>query len=914
MPPHILRDLLRFLAVVVGAMSAQPATLLAAPLQKPLVQEATSNVHRKDNHTPTPPPDSTATPANGLAYSTSIPSTLVNSGIRRTVLNPDYRVNAIMRVLLGPDYREVWTTPVDIPVIDLARTAGGLTPVRRGGGAQTRTLHLQGADGHPYVLRSLDKNAPGSLPEGFHDTIVADFAQDQVSSLNPFGALTLPTLARAAGIFHTTPAIVYIPDDPRLGTYRKDFAGMLALFERRPDEDQSDAPQFGYAKNVIGTEKLLEKLQDDNDERVDERAYARARLFDMLIGDWDRHKDQWRWAEFELPDDRKQYVPIPRDRDYVYVRYDGLINWARRLTHNIELRRLVNFKPQIRDLIGLNWQASHLDVRFTSSLTRDDWIEIADSLKQALTDEVIEEAFRIWPDTIYEVAAPRSISFLKSRRNQLPQIASRYYTILAREVDLVGSDKHERFEISRLGSGRTQVVIYKTKKEGDIVRELYRRTFSRQETREIRLFGLGGNDRFIVKGETETGSLIRIVGGDGADTFVDSSSVSGLKRLTRFYDTREGNTIIRGPDTRLFFSNDTLINQYALRKVEILSFEPIPALAYGSDDGLFIGGGVQITQAGFRKQPYAGRHRITLNYAPRSRAFNISYHGELIDIWHDWDANLTAEALAAYNFRNFYGLGNETPGTDEQRDRFLARIQTVSIEPSLSRYVRPRILFEFGPRFEFANVEPPKGRTENDPRSGFEPVDFVDRYYTGLQSALVLDTRAGGLNTQSGFLWANEARLNIGLRTVKENFVRLSSMLSYYYTLPLPTRITLALRVGGATNLGDFPFWQANSLGERSNLRGFPAGRFSGRSAVFTNAEVRAKLFDFNVYLTKGELGVFGFIDNGRVWADGEHSRIWHQGYGGGFWATPFDILILTAGIGVSNEHTLFSFSTGFLF
>jgi hypothetical protein len=47
---------------------------------------------------------------------------------------------------------------------------------------------------------------------------------------------------------------------------------------------------------------------------VDENEYIKARLFDMLIGDWDRHYDQWRWAEYK----KKAiviYKPIPRDRD-----------------------------------------------------------------------------------------------------------------------------------------------------------------------------------------------------------------------------------------------------------------------------------------------------------------------------------------------------------------------------------------------------------------------------------------------------------------------------------------------------------------------------------------------------------------------------------------------------------------------
>jgi hypothetical protein len=38
----------------------------------------------------------------------------------------------------------------------------------------------------------------------------------------------------------------------------------------------------------------------------------------MLIGDWDRHDDQWRWAAF---DEGKQTVfkAIPRDRDQAFL-------------------------------------------------------------------------------------------------------------------------------------------------------------------------------------------------------------------------------------------------------------------------------------------------------------------------------------------------------------------------------------------------------------------------------------------------------------------------------------------------------------------------------------------------------------------------------------------------------------------
>ncbi len=37
---------------------------------------------------------------------------------------------------------------------------------------------------------------------------------------------------------------------------------------------------------------------------VDARAYLRARLMDVLIGDWDRHLEQWRWARYENDGER----------------------------------------------------------------------------------------------------------------------------------------------------------------------------------------------------------------------------------------------------------------------------------------------------------------------------------------------------------------------------------------------------------------------------------------------------------------------------------------------------------------------------------------------------------------------------------------------------------------------------------
>src|SRR5690606_7880683 len=233
--------------------------------------------------------------------------------------------------MLGENYRAEWGQSIKVPVFDIGKEKGGLQPVQTGGGMQTVSLRLRDSVGREYTLRSIEKYPEAAVPEPLRKTFAQDLVEDQISAAHPYAALVVPPMADAVGVYHTNPKLVYIPDDPRLGVYRKKFANMLALFEERPDEDWSHEPSFGKSSNIIGTSRLLEKLQEDNDNLVDEKQVLKSRLFDLVIGDWDRHDDQWRWAEFE---EGKQtyYQPIPRDRDQTFFVNEGILPrlWSRK--------------------------------------------------------------------------------------------------------------------------------------------------------------------------------------------------------------------------------------------------------------------------------------------------------------------------------------------------------------------------------------------------------------------------------------------------------------------------------------------------------------------------------------------------------------------------------------------------------
>jgi hemolysin activation/secretion protein len=140
----------------------------------------------------------------------------------------------------------------------------------------------------------------------------------------------------------------------------------------------------------------------------------------------------------------------------------------------------------------------------------------------------------------------------------------------------------------------------------------------------------------------------------------------------------------------------------------------------------------------------------------------------------------------------------------------------------------------------------------------------------------------------------------------------------FYLTPNFPFQLTWAGRIGGAHNFGDYRFYQANTLGGTTNLRGYRITRFAGRSSVYANFEARVKLADFSVYLFPGTFGILGLIDHGRVFSDNDASRKLfqdlHRGVGGGIW---FDLAkkgLVSGTYSFGEKERLVNLNFGFLF
>ncbi len=778
------------------------------------------------------------------------------------------------QVLFGRHYRDLWTTPIRVEVLDLSRYAGGLTPAKRGGGRQTKSLRLLSGDGRVFAFRSVDKDPTAAIPPELRETFVNQIVQDQISSSHPAGALVVSPLLDAAGVLHTEPRLFVMPDDQTLGAFRSEFAGMLGQLEERPKESTDDEPGFAGASDIARTQKLWEHLSRSPRHRVDSRAFLTARLLDIYVGDWDRHADQWRWARFEEGDVHR-WRPIPRDRDQAFSKLDGLLPWLARFYQP----DIVSFGDDYPDMVGLTWDARALDRRLLADLEKSVWDSTAAALQGRLSDSVIEAAVHRLPPEYYARDGSRLTHALKQRRDRLRLAADRFYALLAGSVDIHGTDEAEVAEVDRQGDGSVSVRLYRRDRASGAVSgaAYYARTFRPAETREVRLYMHGGGDRVVVRGAGPGDITVRAIGGGGDDEFVDSARVGGA----RFYDDRGSNRFVTGPGTgvdRHPYSGPSVNDPMKAPPRDWGSrWNPMVRLYYFPDLGVVVGAGQTFTKYGFRREPYSTRMTFWVSYATAAQRFRAEYFGDFRGLARSLQATLEARA-SGIDVVRFHGFGNEiaAPGPS---DYYKVRQQQYLIAPSLVVPFSRAVRFSFGPLLKYAQTTPEAGTFIDSLR----PYGVNGFGQLGGQAAFRVDTRNRPRAASRGVSLSVGGSVYPAAWDVTSAFGEGHAEAATYLSASVPLQPTLAVRIGGKKVWGTYPFHEAAYVGGASTVRGFQEHRFAGDAALYGNAELRLFLTKF-YFLVPVELGVFGLADAGRVYLAGETSDRWHGAAGGGVW------------------------------
>ncbi|RQO74107.1 hypothetical protein DBR43_01500 [Pedobacter sp. KBW06] len=831
---------------------------------------------------------------------------------------PEYdKVSGFHRFWLGESYRKIWATPVKLRIMDLQKEKGGLTITKLGGGMQTRSLRLKDVSGKEWVLRTVQKYADRSLPENLRATIAKDITQDQVSTNHPFASLIVPTLAGALDLAHAKPEIVYVGDDPGLGEYRKDFANAAYVFEERsPFEEKTD-----------NTEKAQKKILKDNDTHADQKMTLRARLLDFLLGDWDRHEDNWRWSVDKTPDGTT-YSPVPRDRDKVFYKTSGVFPWV--LTHQWLKSHLQPYSPTIRDVEHWNFNERYFDRFFLNELTEQDWKEQVKVVQSKMTDELIAKSFREMPEPIFKQCGAELIGNFTSRRDQLETLALKYYRFLSINVDVPGSEKTEYFDVKHQENGMVRLHVYNIKKDGTKGRLFFDRTFDPKVTKEIRLFGLGGKDVFDVHGKANSTIKVRMIGGDEEDQFKVAENVSNKSGLFIYDRKDEINQLPEQGFAKLRLAKDTAVNQFNKTGFLYDRSGILFDLNYNIDQGVQIGLGYIIEKQGFRKEPYASKQEIWAHYSTGRKSFILDYAGDFKKAIGNNDLKVTVNMLGPNNLSNFFGLGNNTAYVkdreddhhEEENDKedgisyYRNRYNYLNANIKLKRDLDKFWSVEGGLLLSYYASE----RSENDERFLFDydlanPGQdvFSNRFYAGLTAGWSYDTRDNIAIPKKGVFWKTTLSAQQRVTGDDQRYGILTSEFRFYLN-PGKSGLVIANRIGGGTTVGNPAFFQNIQLGGVNSLRGFNSRRFTGRTGAYHNLDLRLKLFNFTSYLVPGTVGMIGFNDVGRVWQPGESSGRWHHGYGGGLYIMPGDQILIQGTVGFSKEATMPYFSVGFNF
>ena len=776
-----------------------------------------------------------------------------------------YEAGWLTRFFLGGQWRDLWTTPIEVPVLDLGSFDGGLQPERSGGGQQTKSLRFKSGNGRTWSFRSVDKDPTRMLDPETRASALGDIVQDVTSTAHPGAALVVAPLLEAAGVLHATPRLAIMPDDPRLGEFRSDFAGMLGLLEERIEREVPEGAK------VSDTLDLFVRLDERTGEEVDARNYLRARLIDVMVGDWDRHLDQWRWVRFD-EGGKRLWRPVPRDRDQALSRFGGV------LPSVIEYytKQITSFGASYPAIDKLTFSGRFIDRRFLVWLDAPDWEAVTVDVVAKLTDAVISDAVQRLPPAMYAKGGLELERRLRARRDGLAQASRAFYRLLAARVDLRGAEG-ETLAIKRMAGGELEVASPR-----------FRRTFRPTDTEEVRIY-TPRKGLVRAEGTGDTSIAIRVIPAD------PRTPEPIPQRYEPFRDW--------GQDL-LFF----------------------PQLAYDSTRGLVAGARAQLTRYGFGFDPYSSQMNLAAAWFTGVNRARLEYTAQLRT-----RSPLTGIVYLAYSgteVLSFYGFGNETvrdparvsSGFYDVRQEHL--IACPMLETSL-----------FGPLRGHVGAQLRHVSSVSTTGIAVSGVPGAQGLTLGSgEVGLSLDTRTGVLTATRGFRLQIIGRHTPAIFTNPDAFSKVRGEASAVLGGRLLTDIFLDLHVAGEKNWGRYPFFEAAFLGGTtvppalnltgvsigSPLRGYDTDRFAGDASVAGNAELRFSLGRFTALLPF-RYGLMAVGDIGRVFVAGESSSRWHTAAGGGMWlavfasAWTFQVAsAVNAMIVRSDERTAFYLTAGF--
>ena len=691
-------------------------------------------------------------------------------------------------------------------------------------------------------------------------------------------------MADKLGLAHSNPVLYYIPKQNALKEFNSNFGDALYMVEERPADNQKDARSFGKPNDIISTDDMMKNLHKDEKYSVDEKEYMKARLFDMLIGDWDRHKDQWRWGEYK-EGDKIVYKPIPRDHDQAFAKYDGTLL---SLLMNIPaLRHMRSFKDKIDNVKWLNREPYPLDLAFVRVSDKNDWIAQAKYIQEHLSDEDIDNAFKNLPKEVQDQTIGEIKRKLKNRKKELQKYAAVYSDVLSRTVMVAGTDKKDKFVLNHNAQNTVELKVYRLKKDGEEL--LYTKVYNDKSTKNLWIYGLDDDDVYEVTGKYNSKILIRLIGGQNNDLY----AIDNGKRV-KIYDFKsKDNTYNLDKKAQKILTDDYDVNLYNFEKPKYNVFSGLPTAGYNPDDGVKLGINLNYTVNNFKQNPYTQRHILNGFYYFATGGFELDYTSHFPGLLGNWVIDIEAKYTTPNFAINYFGYGNETVNDDQDlgMDYNRVRIQKLRVAPAVRHVGRYGSELIFQPFFEKMQVDDTEGRYINIPGI-VNPEVFENQQFGGATIKYTFKNADFTSKPSLGMGFMISGSWLTNLDNSKQNFPTVESNLSFVHKIDSQGKLVFATLFKTKAILNNnYEFYQGVTLGGDKDLRGYRTERFLGNASYSQSTDLRYSIGKIRKTIVPLTYGILAGFDYGRIWLDGENSKRWHNDFGGGIWLNGINLI-----------------------
>lgn len=795
----------------------------------------------------------------------------------------------IYNSLWGKHYRNLYSIPVRVRPLDPDTLRGEMRFTQPAD--QFHGLFLEDKERNLYMLKPLGGST--SFIESdffrtmyrksdFRDTYMDTFIRDAYTMINPYTFITSSYLAEKAGLPTPRFRLFYLPPGSVQDT--------IADGSRIQDKIVTiiDIPDMNMRSNIKTTPEVLDLLLEDKRNHVNQDVYIRTRLFDMLVGDWNKIPENWTWLA-EDTGDGIEFTPVVIDRNHAFTRADGFL--FRQLLNILTLGFITDYNKKYKNIKNFNKLGYALDVAVTAQSNEEEWLKEARYLQRIFTKPLIEEAFQQLPDSIRGEEIDMLKESLVTRRDHLEELAGRYYRILQQTPVITGSRKDDLIHIDRSAQDSIHMHIY----DRESGRETFHKAYQKKTTDQIWLYGLQGDDRFEVTGKAGKEKPIYLIGGKGRDSY---NFDSGKKlRVYEYKDAKGTLDSIHGARTIFSDSDSLMLYDYKKTKYNTASFSLWGF--YDSDLGINLGSFFTYTHYGFKRLPFTYQHRIGFNYLT-----GFMYQG-IFPLYNE-KQTFIIDATFGFpkNVYNFFGFGNDTDGyKDEKRNYNQVNVREFKVIPAFRQRLDKYNQLTVHASYELYKVRNPHDRFINTMYADDSHI-FDYNSYTDIGLEYQYD------RAFSRFIPHFELTLSsgwrFGLNDIKRNYPWSEARLEM--DVAFSKRFTWATLLKDQVLYNDkYEFYQAAT----TELRGFRSKRFIGKQSFYESSDFRLDMGHLRNPILPLKYGVFAGFDWGRVWHPGEHSNKWHLSYGGGFWLIIMNKIITKYSLFGSDDTVRFMFELG---